>query len=137
MSTTTTTYTVRAHRDGDRYWLVHIPEIDHYTQARTVAEIDTMARDLIATLRGLDPTDIALDIDIALPGDARQRLDEAANLREQEARMRRAAADNVRDAAASLHRSGIPLRDIGKLLGVSFQRAGQLVQGDSNPAHRA
>ena len=49
MSTATTTYTVRAHRDGDRYWLVHVPEIDHYTQARNIAEIDTMDRDLIAT----------------------------------------------------------------------------------------
>lgn len=133
----TTAYTVRAHRDGDRFWLVHVPEIDHYTQARNIAEIETMARDLIATLRGLDPTDIALDIDIALPGDVRQRLDEAAELREQEARMRRAAADNVRVAASSLHRSGIPLRDIGKLLGVSFQRAGQLVRGDHDPAHHA
>ena len=132
-----TTYTVRAHRDGDRFWLVHIPEIDHYTQARNVAEIETMARDLIATLRGLAPTDIALEIDIALPADVRQRLDEAANLREQEAEMRRAAADNVRVAATSLHRSGISLRDIGKLLGVSFQRAGQLVRGDGYSAHRA
>jgi predicted RNase H-like HicB family nuclease len=32
----------------DKYWLVHIPELDQYTQARTLAEVEPMARDLIS-----------------------------------------------------------------------------------------
>lgn len=121
-----TTYTARATRDNDRYWLVHVPELGHYTQARNVAEIETMARDLIATLRGLEPQSIDLAVDIHLPGSAQEHLARVETLRAEEAEARRAAAAEARMAAAELKQAGLPLRDIGKLLGVSFQRASQL-----------
>ncbi|MEJ2868010.1 type II toxin-antitoxin system HicB family antitoxin [Actinomycetospora sp. OC33-EN08] len=121
-----TTYTARATRDNDRYWLVHIPELGHYTQARTVSEIETMARDLIVTLKGLEPDAVDLEVDIQLPGTAQEHLERVETLRTQEAEARRAAAAEARAAAAELKRAGLSLRDIGKLLGVSFQRASQL-----------
>ncbi len=34
-----TTYHARVSR-GDVCWLVHIPEIDHYTQARNLGEVE-------------------------------------------------------------------------------------------------
>ncbi len=45
-----TTYHARVVR-GDVFWLVHVPEIDHYTQARDLGEVEPMARDLIAVFR--------------------------------------------------------------------------------------
>ncbi len=126
MADVTTTYTARATRDNDRYWLIHVPELGHYTQARNVAEIETMARDLIATLHDVEPDSVDLEIDIQLPGSAREHLARVESLREQEAEARRAAAAEARAAATGLKRAGLSLRDIGKLLGVSFQRAGQL-----------
>ena len=124
-----TTYTARATRDNDRFWLVHVPELGHYTQARNVSEIETMARDLIATLSDVEPSTIDLEIDIQLPGTARERLARVETLREQEAEARREAATEARAAASELKRAGLSLRDIGKLLGVSFQRASQLTSG--------
>lgn len=121
-----TTFTARATRDNDRYWLVHIPELGHYTQARNVSEIETMARDLVATLRGVDPGSIQLEVDIQLPGNAQEHLARVETLRAEEAEARRAAAVEARAAAAELKQAGLSLRDIGKLLGVSFQRASQL-----------
>jgi hypothetical protein len=121
-----TSYTARATRDKDRFWLVHVVELDRYTQARTVAEIVPMARDLVAVLYGIDPTDVSITVETVLPEAVQRRLAHAAELREQEAALRREAADDVRAAAAELKRAGLSLRDIGKLLGVSFQRAGQL-----------
>ena len=38
------------------------------------------------------------------------------------------AAEEARLAARELSNAGITLRDIGELMGVSFQRAGQLVK---------
>lgn len=124
-----TTYTARATRDNDRFWLVHVPELGHYTQARTVGEIEAMARDLVATLRGVDPDALDLQVDIQLPGSARERLDRVIRLREREAAAKREAAAETRAAATELKQAGLSLRDIGKLLGVSFQRAGQLTKG--------
>lgn len=129
MAEVTTTYTAQATRDNDRFWLVYVPELGHYTQARNVSEIETMARDLIATLRGIDPNAIDLRTDIQLPGNARERLARVERLREQEATAKREAATEARAAATELKQAGISLRDIGKLLGVSFQRAGQLTTG--------
>jgi hypothetical protein len=43
------TYDITITRDG-RHWLIHIPALDGYTQARHTGEIDDMARDYIATV---------------------------------------------------------------------------------------
>ncbi|WP_091227108.1 hypothetical protein [Microbacterium sp. 3J1] len=40
-------YEAIARRDGN-FWFVEIPELGLFTQARTVDEIDGMARDVIA-----------------------------------------------------------------------------------------
>lgn len=54
-----TTYHVRVER-GDRYWLVHVVELDRWTQARTLREVEPMARDLVATMAGATPDSFAL-----------------------------------------------------------------------------
>lgn len=48
-------YTATARREG-HWWSIYVPQIDSYTQARTRAEIEHMARDLIAVYE-----DIPLD----------------------------------------------------------------------------
>lgn len=40
-------YEARARRDG-KFWFIDIPELGLSTQARSVKEIDEMARDVIA-----------------------------------------------------------------------------------------
>lgn len=120
-------YTARATRDG-RFWLIHVPEIDYHTQARNLREIEPMARDLIAIVEEAEPDSFELDIDIVMPATAAAHLRRAEELRAAEAKARADAAAEARAAATELHAAGIPLRDIGKLLGVSFQRAGQLTK---------
>jgi hypothetical protein len=120
-------YTAHVTRDG-RFWLIHVPELDRHTQARNLAEIEPMTRDLIAVMASVDPASIELDVTITMPADVRRHLDRAEELRAQEARARAEAAAEVRTAAVSLKNAGIPLRDLGKLLGVSYQRAHQLVK---------
>lgn len=56
-------YSVDASRDG-RYWTVHVPEIGHRTQARSVAEIEPMARDLIAVMTGQPVGSFSLTVTI-------------------------------------------------------------------------
>ncbi|MBS4730539.1 HicB family toxin-antitoxin system [Mycobacterium sp. SM1] len=112
---------------GDRFWLVHIPEIDQWTQARTLSEIELMARDLIAVWlqAPLDSFDVA--VDIQLPAQVRQHLDEAARRRGEAARAQSMAACEYRAAAKELKTLGLTVRDIGKVLNISYQRAQQLL----------
>ncbi|MHA6629053.1 hypothetical protein ACU61A_26760 [Pseudonocardia sichuanensis] len=120
------TYTAHVTRSG-RYWHIHIPEIDRVTQARNVGEIDVMARDLIAVMLDIEPDSFTVDVQVTMPASVREHLDRAEQLRAEELRLRSEAAAEVRAAALELKESGIPLRDLGKLLGVSHQRAHQLV----------
>lgn len=121
------TYTVRAQRSG-KYWALHIPEIDRHTQARNLAEIEPMARELISIIAGVTADQIELNVVTELPAEVSQHLRRAEELRAAAARAQSDAATEVRAAAVELKESGISLRDLGKLLGVSFQRAGQLTK---------
>ena len=131
-----TTYQVRVER-GDRYWLVHVVELDRWTQARTLREVQLMARDLIATMAGVAPDSVELTIDIALPDEVATHLKQAEQLREQSRRAQSSAAAEVRQAARLLAEQGLSLRDVGTALGVSYQRAHQLVSSQTPPSRSA
>ncbi|HKE73255.1 MAG TPA: hypothetical protein VKB57_06550 [Acidimicrobiales bacterium] len=114
-------------RDG-RFWLVRVDGVGA-THARHLRELDAMAGDLIAVMTGDEPDSIDIEYDIVLPTSVQAHLVRAAELRDQSARANSAAAAEVRAAARELSDSGLPLRDIGRLLGVSHQRAQQLLAG--------
>lgn len=50
-----------AHREGD-WWVIEIPELGQTTQARTAVDIDEMARDLIAIMRNVDPSEVQVTV---------------------------------------------------------------------------
>jgi hypothetical protein len=128
------TYTAKATRDG-KFWLIHVPEVERYTQARNVDEIETMARDLVAVMRGVEPDSFTLTVEIELPASVRAHLSAVEGARAEEAAARTRAAEELRAAAAELKDSHITVRDLGKLLGISHQRASQLTsKGTARPA---
>ncbi len=67
--------------------------------------------------------------DIQLPASAKKALAEATKKREKAETLAKESQDAVRAAARSLTATGLSLADVGKLLGVSRQRAHQLVGG--------
>lgn len=116
---------------GERYWLVHVPEIDHYTQARNLSEAETMAVDLIASVLKKPAKTIAVELDVGLPKKAVKHLELAVKKAEQAGRLQNEAALERRAAARSLRDdSGLTYTDIGIALNVSYQRARQLVLDD-------
>lgn len=121
-----TRYTALVTRD-ERSWLIHIPEIDRFTQARNLREIEIMARDLVAVMEQVAPDSFDLNVDVVMPGEAAEHVRRAQELRDSAARAQSEAATELRLAARNLQGTGMPLRDIGKLLDVSYQRAHQLV----------
>jgi DNA-directed RNA polymerase specialized sigma24 family protein len=119
-------YRVDVDRDG-RYWRVRVPQVQRSTQARHLREVEQMARDLIGVMQDVPPDSFELDVHIKLPSDIDQELARSAKLREQASNAQTEAARLSREAARRLYDQGLPLRDIGQILGVSFQRAKQLV----------
>ncbi len=121
-----TTYHARVVR-GDVFWLVHVPEIDHYTQARNLGEVEPMARDLIAVMKEIDPQSFNLDVSVELPEEVTAHLERSQALRQESDRTKHLAAQEVRVAAKELRERGLTVRDIGAALDVSYQRAHQLI----------
>lgn len=132
-------YRVNVHR-SDRWWIIDVPELDGHvaadgsvnigavTQARRYVDIETEARDFIATVVDVAPGSIDLDMHVDVDGfDVSTTADHVRELKEQAERFERQAQDEQADLAAQLSARGVAVRDIGAVLGVSYQRAHQLV----------
>ena len=128
-------YTALVSRDG-RSWHVEVPEIDRVTQARNLNEVDLMARDLVAIMTGVEPDSFELDVRIQLPDSVRAHLSEVERARHAEAEARSHAATELRAAAAELKNAGLSVRELGSVLGISYQRASQLTSRSGTSAER-
>jgi hypothetical protein len=129
------TYTALVSRDG-KFWHIEVPEIDRVTQARNINEVDDMARDLIAIIVGVKPDSFELDVRIQLPDSVRAHLSEVERARDAEADARSRAATELRAAAAELKNAGLSVRELGAVLGISYQRASQLTSPSGASAER-
>lgn len=101
-------------------------EIGRATQARHLRELEAMTEDLVSIMTGEEPGAFTVEYDIRLPEAAQAHLERAEELRRKAAATRAQATAEAREAVRELRRLGLTVRDIGKALGVSFQRAHQL-----------
>ncbi len=124
------TYDVTVTRDG-RWWMVEIPELDVLTQARRLSEVEEMARSLIAVTLDTPLSRVKLGaMSIYLAENPKDDLSDVsarvAELRAEAQRAETSASELMRATAVALAEAEIPVRDIGEVLGVSYQRASQL-----------
>lgn len=125
-ATTRATYRATVTR-GQRYWLIVVDGVGA-TQARRLSEVEHMARDLVHMMLEVPADSFDLTVDRRLSEVATSLLAEAEAHRAQAAAEQALAARLLRQAARELHDTeGLPLRDVGTVLGVSYQRAHQLV----------
>ena len=73
------TYHAEVDRDG-KAWRVRVPEVARTTQARTLREVESMARDLIAIMDNIPADSFDLDVALTLPADVQAELDRSARL---------------------------------------------------------
>ena len=111
----------------DRYWYVQVPAIERSTQAKGLDDIEPMAKDLITVMN--DDDNPELKVTFVLPKQAKQHVTEMFRQREIAKKANAQAAAESRLAAQALRNEGLTYRQIGALLGVSYQRAFQLVNG--------
>lgn len=122
------TYTVRYELDETGWWLATVPAIPGcHTQARTLEQAETRIREAMALFIPDAAARAQLVNDVRLPLASRRALANATAQRAEADRATRNAHRAIRAAATTLSRQGLSLRDTGRLLGVSRQRAHQLV----------
>jgi len=121
-------YTARCHREG-RWWVVEVPELGHTTQARRLDKVEEMVRSLVQMFTDDDPSSANVTVDVAFADDnTRVEVELARDSRARVAAAQREAAERLTQAARLLSAQGYSVRDIGALLGLSYQRAQQLTR---------
>ena len=119
-------YRVRARRSGS-WWAIDVADVPGaYSQSRRLDQVEALARDAIALIRDVDPQSFDVQVEPVLEPSLEHLLrnvryhrsvaDEAAEL----------ATAGSAEAARRLSEHHYTVRDIGSLLGLSFQRAAQL-----------
>ncbi|AEF41921.1 HicB family toxin-antitoxin system [Hoyosella subflava DQS3-9A1] len=109
--------------------MVRVPELDELTQARRLSEVEQMARELIALANDSRISDVDVTVTVEVHG-LRDVIGEAMHIRqvrEQAAQLEAEAQELSRHLASELSKADVPVRDIGIVLGVSYQRAHQLI----------
>lgn len=96
------------------------------TEAKKIAELEGMVRDLIMVMHDLDQPDFDLAWDYDLPAEAAEALKDFLRSRqEREAAERRYLADAER-AAKALDAANVSTREAAQLMHLSHQRVQQL-----------
>ena len=120
--------TARAER-GSGWWVVEVPEIEGLlTQAKTLGQVEFMVKDAAALITGEPEESFEVEVVPVIAEEVREHLTAAKRLFEVAARAQHSAAEESRLAARELAASGLTVRDVGAVLGVSHQRAHQLVK---------
>jgi predicted RNase H-like HicB family nuclease len=123
------TYQVTTHRDDSGWWFARVEGVQGaVTQARRLDQVPAMAREVLSLLLDVPPDSFDVVVVPKLPESVAATLAQAQDLRQRAEELRSAASSSSAEAAAQLAGVGLSMRDIGELLGVSFQRAQQLVQ---------
>ena len=119
-------YKVVATREA-RFWLLSVPELDVVTQAKTLDRAEATVRDLIAVWLDVAPGTFAVEIEPLLDDEWVRLLRETRQARSTAEVAQETASQTLRRAVSVLSTSGLSTREVGSLVGVSYQRVQQLL----------
>ncbi|WP_286310863.1 hypothetical protein [Agromyces mangrovi Wang et al. 2018] len=106
-------------------------------QARNTAEVEDVAREVIALWLDVEPDTFDVAVTFEIPENAREAWEESRR-REAMARTEsEAAAQLARRAVATLRADGLTYRDAGAVLGLSAQRVQQLAASGATRTNTA
>jgi len=122
------TYEAHVTRNGN-WWIISVPAVDGSIQAPTISDVIPKAKEHVAGTLNVPLSTVevhfaSLVVDgVGILGRARQ----VRAAREQAEQLEAQAVGHACALAHDLAGEGVPVRDIGEVLGVSDQRAHQLV----------
>ena len=121
---------VRAVRSGS-WWAITVPELPGvFSQARRLDQVETMAREAIAMMLEVDADQVGrIEVDVVPPPRAAALIGTMNDALETAREATETVASARREAAKVLRADGLPMRDVGRLLGLSHQRVSQILAG--------
>ncbi len=121
------TYTAKVSRD-EGWWVVTVAEVPGlFTQVKRLEQVEPMVRDALGLFPEVESNPAEAVVNVEVQGTIGRLATDVQQVRAEADQAQTAASQITREAARSLAGQGLPYRDIGKLLGVSFQRAQKLV----------
>ena len=118
--------TVTVERSG-KWWVLESAEAGAVSQCRSLSQADAEMREAIAYQLGIPEDSFTIDLEVVLPPSYASEMEKSMALYLESAQIAQAAADARRRAAKELQKLHMSVRDIGEVMGVSYQRAHQLV----------
>lgn len=132
-------YEVLYERDESGWWVANVPAVRGcHTQGRTIEEARRRVREALGLF--VDGADEAELVDkVCLPANARRAVQRFQRQRDKLAKLQAEQKAAAVEAARVLAKEvGLSMRDVGRVLGVSFQRAHQLRhEATKSPGKRA
>ena len=120
-------YTAHCEWDETGWWVVTVPELaGAVTQSRRLDQVPGDVAEVIQLLTDKGPEAYELDVEAHVPGAVGEEASHAAELRAAADRLSQEAQEATAKAVRTLRAAGLTVRDVGSLLGVSFQRVQQL-----------
>jgi len=133
------TYQVRIWQEGG-WWLARVmaasdgadtSPLNALTQARNLAKIESMGRDLIATILDADDDSFDVRFEYLLPGESGDLVCQARGARAWLDAAQALWQERSEAAARALTEEGYSLREVATLLGLSHQRVDQILGSHS------
>lgn len=119
-------YTSTATRDG-RWWVVQCDQVPQaLSQVARLDQVEAIHREAIAFVENIPEADVSVTVRAVISPDVQQRLDTGKELMRDASEMETQGRANVQAAAIQLRSEGMSVRDIGWVLGISYQRVQQI-----------
>ena len=110
-----------------RFWLLSVPELDIVTQAKKLDRAEAIVRDLIAVWLDVPPDSFAVEVEPQLDDEWTKLLRETRDARTIADHASARASELLRTSVSTLHDAGLTAREVGSLVGISYQRVQQLL----------
>ncbi|RFT46525.1 hypothetical protein CHT91_03010 [Cutibacterium avidum] len=121
------TFTVTAERGRGNWWVLECPEVGAVSQVRRLDQAADEMVEAISWLADLPADEVEVRVEPVAPEGYAEHMEASRRAAAQADAARAVAARESRQAAAVLRDAGLTMRDVGSLMGVSYQRASQLV----------
>lgn len=122
-------FTVTAERGTSGVWVLECKELGVVSQTKRLDQAQEEVAEAIAYQSGLKPTEFSIEVVPILPTEIESLKRRADELREKADAAASEAADAKRELARTMKGHGFSVREMGQVLGVSYQRAAALAAG--------